>query len=142
MQTTELYISDEKSSIHIDFVHHYLSEESYWAKGIPRELVIKSIEHSLCFSVFLHEQQIGFARVISDQATFAYLCDVFIDEAFRGKGYSKQLMHFIMNYPALQTVRVFALGTLDAHGLYAQFGFLPLATPERRMEIRKSNPYE
>jgi len=142
MQTTELYISDQKSIIDIDFVHRYLSEESYWAKGIPRELVINSIENSLCFSAFLHEQQIGFARVITDQATFAYLCDVFIDEAFRGKGYSKQLMQFIMNHPALQRVRVFALGTLDAHGLYAQFGFLPLTTPERRMEIRKTNPYD
>lgn len=137
----ETTISDEKSRIDIDFVHRYLSEESYWAKGIPRDIVIKSIEHSLCFSIFLHEKQIGFARVITDQATFAYLCDVFIDASFRGKGYSKQLMQFIMKYPNLQNVRVFALGTLDAHGLYSQFGFLPLATPERRMEIRKENPY-
>jgi GNAT superfamily N-acetyltransferase len=137
----EITISDEKSHIDIDFVHRYLSEESYWAKGIPRDVVIQSIENSLCFSIFYHEKQIGFARVITDQATFAYLCDVFIDASFRGNGYSKQLMQFIMKYPALQDVRVFALGTLDAHGLYSQFGFLPLATPERRMEIRKENPY-
>ena len=116
-------ITTDQSKIDIPFVHNYLSEVSYWAKGIPLELVEKSIQNSMCFSVLKNEKQIGFARVITDYTTFAYLADVFIDENFRGFGYSKKLMNFIMNHPDLQGLRKWMLMTKDAHGLYKQFNF-------------------
>ncbi len=134
-------ITTDPSKIDVAFVHHYLSEISYWAKGIPLSLVEKSIQNSMCFSVFENEKQIGFARVVTDYATFAYLADVFVDENFRGHGYSKELMAFIMSHPDLQGLRRWMLMTKDAHGLYEQFNFSKLKKPENAMEIRLENPY-
>jgi GNAT superfamily N-acetyltransferase len=123
--------------VDVELVHRYLSEESYWAKGIPRETVERSIEHSLPFSAFDGEAQVGFARVITDYATFAYLADVFVLESHRGRGISKQLMEAITTHPRLQGLRRWHLVTRDAQGLYAQFGFEPLDTPERHMMRRR-----
>ena len=116
-------ISSSKNLLDIELIHRYLSEESYWAKGIPLEVVKRSIDHSLCFGVYTDQQQIGFARVITDQATFAYLADVFIIEKFRGQGLSKWLMEIIHAHPDLQGFRRWLLGTRDAHELYAKFGW-------------------
>lgn len=139
--THEIQISTDKGLIDIDFVFNYLNKVAYWSKGISRELVEKSIEHSLCFSVLLQGKQIGFARLVTDYATFAYLGDVFIDPAYRGKGYSKQMMQFIVSYPGLEVLRRWILMTSDAHGLYQQFGFTTPAKPEIVMERVKQNPY-
>jgi GNAT superfamily N-acetyltransferase len=137
MEITEngFIFSDESNLVDVTAVHRYLSEESYWAKNIPLETVKKSISNSLCFGIYKDRQQVGFARWVTDRATFAYLCDVYVVQEFRGLGLSKKLMSFMLFHPDLQGLRTYYLGTLDAHGLYAQFGFKPLATPERRMEI-------
>jgi GNAT superfamily N-acetyltransferase len=118
----DYHISNDKSKIQFDVVYDFLST-SYWSPNIPRELVEKAIEHSICFSVFFKEAQIGFARVITDQATFGYVADVFIVEPHRGKGLSKWLMQTILDNEALQGFRSWMLATKDAHGLYEQFGF-------------------
>ena len=125
----------------IDFIHAFLTS-SYWAEGISKEIIAKSIAGSLCFGVFSDEKQIGFARMITDGATFAYLADVFIDEAHRGKGLSKWLMEVILSHPDLQGLRRLMLATRDAHGLYAQYGFTPLTDPERLMQIVNPGIYK
>ncbi|MHB8260960.1 MAG: GNAT family N-acetyltransferase [Bacteroidia bacterium] len=139
---TEYSISTDKEKLQVEVIHHYLSTESYWAKNIPIELVKKSIENSFCFGVYFKDEQIGFARLITDYAIFAYLADVFILEAHRGQGLSKKLMQFIMAHPKLQNLRVLSLRTKDAHGLYAQFGFKPIQKPENYMEIKHDNFYK
>ena len=124
-------------------IHRYLSLESYWAQQIPREVVEKAVQHSLCFSLYQAGQQVGFARVITDQATFAYLCDVYVLPDFRGQGLFKWMMEYIENHEALKDLRRFMLSTKDAHHLYAQFGFKPLSAPERLMEklnLRSNDP--
>jgi len=141
MLNSEIQITKDKSKIQIDYVHNFLSKESYWAKNIPLDIVKKSIENSLCYTVLKEEKQVGFARVITDQASFCYLCDVFIDEKERRKGYSKLLMQFIMNDEVLHGLRRYMLATLDAHGLYQMFGFKSLSMPERIMEIKNSDIY-
>lgn len=141
MLNSEIQITKDKSKIQIDYVHNFLSKKSYWAKNIPLDIVKKSIENSLCYTVLKEENQVGFARVITDQASFCYLCDVFIDEKERGKGYSKLLMQFIMNDEVLHGLRRYMLATLDAHGLYKMFGFKSLSMPERIMEIKNSDIY-
>jgi GNAT superfamily N-acetyltransferase len=115
---------------------HACLTRSYWSPGVPREVVERAAANSMCFGIF-HEQagQVGFARVVSDKTTFAYLADVFVLEAHRGKGLSKWLVQTIQAHPDLQGLRRFLLATRDAHGLYAQFGFTPLANPERLMEV-------
>lgn len=133
MQQTQYAISTDSSRFDIDLIHKFLAN-SYWAEGIPREIVERSIENSLCFGIFDHDQQVGFARVITDRATFAYLGDVFIIESHRGRGLSKQLMRAIMEHPELQGLRRWSLVTRDAHGLYEQFGFTSLANSQRYME--------
>jgi GNAT superfamily N-acetyltransferase len=135
-------ISTNKLKLDIDVVHHYLSVESYWAKNIPLSIVKKSIEGSICFGVYDNDIQIGFARVITDEATFAYLADVFILENYRGQGLSKWLMQTILDCPNLQGLRRFLLATKDAHSLYAQFGFVPLQNPERMMGYIGVKGYE
>ena len=135
-------ISTDKSKLDIPLIHKYLSEESYWAKKIPLDIVKRSIENSICFGVYNDEQQVGFARVTSDQATFAYLADVFILPEYRGRGLSKQLMQYILDYPALQGLRRWMLGTFDAHGLYKQYGFKEIRYPDRLMEIAYTAFYE
>lgn len=135
-------INTDKSILSLEYIHQYLSEQSYWAKGIPIDTVKKAIENSLCFGVYKGTQMVGFARVISDYATFAYLADVFIDEAFRGLGLSKWLMEAILAHPELQGLRRFMLATRDAHGLYRQFNFTELANPEYMLAIVNSDVYK
>jgi GNAT superfamily N-acetyltransferase len=137
----EYEISDENARLNIAFVHKYLSEESYWAKNIPYATVECSIQHSLCFGLYLQDQQIGFARLVTDRATFAYLADVFIIEQERGKGLSKWLMQAILKHPDVSGLRRWMLGTRDAHELYRQFGFTPLPVPERFMELHFPQVY-
>ena len=129
--------STDKSKLDIEYICHYLREESYWAKGRPVEVIKRSIEHSFAFGVYQENQQVGFARVITDCAVFAYIADVFIDEKHRGQGLSKQLMQTILYYPEFRHVTQWSLKTLDAHGLYAQFNFAPPKEPARIMEWRK-----
>jgi GNAT superfamily N-acetyltransferase len=133
-------ISTDVARLDIDAIHAYLTR-SYWAEGIPRDLVARSIEGSLCFGLYGGSGQIGFARVITDRATFAYLCDVYVLEEHRGAGLGKWLMEAVVSHPALQGLRRFVLATRDAHGLYAKFGFKPLADPGRYMEIRRPGMY-
>ena len=135
-----LYSSD-KEKLDVNYIHHYLSEESYWAKNIPREIVQKSIDGSLCFGVYYQDKQIGFARVITDYATFGYLADVFIDKYYRGKGLSKELMKFIMKQDVIKKLRRFMLATLDAHSLYTQFGFESQEGNKRLMGIKFFEEY-
>ena len=130
-------ISTDKSKIDIVAVHGFLTQ-SYWAEGIPVDVLRRGIENSLCFAIYHEELLIGFARVITDFATFAYLADVFILPAERGKGLSKWLLTVILDHPQLQGLRRFTLATKDAHGLYARFGFTPFDKPERWMQ--KHNP--
>ncbi len=131
-------ISTNPLLLNVPYLHHYLSVKSYWAQNIPVEIVQKSIEGSCCFGLYQNEKQIGFARVITDFATYGYLCDVFVDEAFRGLGLSKWMMAVVHEHPQLQGFRNWALGTKDAHGLYEQFGYVMHPEPFRVM--RKSNP--
>jgi GNAT superfamily N-acetyltransferase len=135
-------ISDDKSLLDRALIHRFLSERSYWAKDVPREVVDRSIEHSLCFGIYRDGHQRGFARVVSDFAVFAWLADVFIVEEERGRGLSKRLVTAVLAHPQLQGLRRFMLGTLDAHGLYTRFGFEPLKEVERFMEIHQPNPYK
>ena len=130
------HISTDKSKLDVAVVFDYLSKQSYWAKGRSLKTIEKSIEHSLCFGVFDDENnQVGFARVVSDLAVFAWLMDVFILPNQRGKGLGKLLIKEIVNYPALKDVKKWGLGTKDAHGLYEKFGFKYLAKPENMMEL-------
>lgn len=141
----EFIISTDKSKLDVDIIHNYLCNQSYWAKNIPVETVKKSIDGSCCFGLFVNEnstaKQIGFARVISDCATFGYLADVFVLESYRGKGLSKWLMKTIMNCPDLQGLRRWLLATKDAHGLYTKFGFSALDKPERIMGFKPFEEY-
>lgn len=134
MTTTMFEISTDRARLDIDYIHRYLSEESYWAIGRSRAVVEKSIANSLNFGVYDGDRQIGFARVVTDYATFAWLCDVFIDAAYRGHGLGKQLVGAVVAHPELQGVRNFILATRDAHELYRHYGgFEPLTAPDRWM---------
>lgn len=136
----EYSISTDKSLLQIDVVHGFLTS-SYWAAGIPRETVERSIEGSLCYGAYRGERQVGFARVITDRATFAYIGDVFVIEEERGRGLSKVLMQAITSTPELQGLRRWMLVTRDAHELYSKFDFKPLAHPECIMERRDPDVY-
>ncbi len=133
-QNDSFAISTDKAKLDIGCVHAYLSQQSYWAANIPLQKVANSIEHSFCFGVYESGTQIGFARVITDYATFAYLADVFILPEWRGRGLSKWLMAFIFGNPELQHLRRWMLATRDAHGLYTQFGFSAPDKPENLMQ--------
>ena len=137
----EFVVTTDSGWLNEDLIHKVLAE-SYWAKGIPREVVTRSIHNSLCFVVLKGHEQAGFARVITDCATFAYLADVFILEAYRGRGLGKFLMQCILQHPELQGLRRWTLATRDAHGLYSQFGFKPLANPDRFMELHDPDVYQ
>lgn len=131
-------ISDDRSKLDARVIHRYLSEDSYWAKGITPELVQRSLENSLCIGAYAPTGgQVGLARVVTDYATYGWLCDVFVLPDHRGKALGKALVSAVIAHPRLQTLRRIALGTLDAHGLYAQFGFTPLAEPHRHLERRR-----
>jgi GNAT superfamily N-acetyltransferase len=135
----EIVVSTDPSRLDLDAIHGFLAG-SYWAAGISRAVMERSFRHSLCFGAYLGDRQVGFARVISDQATFAYVCDVFVSPACRGRGVGKRLMTAIMGHPDLQGLRRWTLFTRDAHGLYRQFGFGAGRYPDRLMEIL-TGPY-
>jgi GNAT superfamily N-acetyltransferase len=141
-QRGEFVISTDSARLDLNLIHGFLTN-CYWAEGIPRDVVARSIENSLCFGIYHGSgAQVGFARVISDFATIAYLGDVFVLESHRGRGLGKWLMECIMKHPALQGLRRWILLTRDVHGLYAQFGFTPVKSPERYMELHHANVYE
>jgi GNAT superfamily N-acetyltransferase len=135
------FFSNDKLKLQTGVIHTYLSRNSYWAQNIPLSTVEASIAGSVCFGIYTEGRQIGFARVISDLASFGYLADVFILEEHRGKGLSKALMSFILEYAPFKKLRRFMLATKDAHGLYKQFGFSPLAEPDRFMEMKSFESY-
>jgi GNAT superfamily N-acetyltransferase len=138
----DIVVSDDKSRLDITVIHAFLSGRSYWAKGVPIENVERSIRKSLCFGMFRAGRQIGFARVVTDCTTFAWLADVFILEEVRGGGLGKILVAAVLGHPELQGLRRFMLGTRDAHRLYEKYGFAPLEFPERFMEIGPANSYK
>ena len=129
-----LRVSTDKAELDVSLIHEFLARQSTWARGIPRPVVERAIDNSLCFGGFIGEDQVAFARVVSDYATFANLVDVFVLPGHRGLGYSKVVMHAVMAHPQLQSLRRFMLATSDAHGLYAQFGFASPARPASFME--------
>lgn len=133
-------ISTDSSRFDVEMIYTFLTN-CYWAKGIPRETVQRSIDNALCFGVFDSARQVGFARVITDRATYAYIGDVFILESHRGRGLSKLLMKAIMEHPELQGFRRWSLVTDDAHGLYRQFGFTSPANPQKYMELLNPDVY-
>ncbi|MBO9732201.1 MAG: GNAT family N-acetyltransferase [Chitinophaga sp.] len=146
METIEVkegayHISTDKTRLDLNAIHDYLSKESYWSQNIPFDIVEKSIAGSLCFGVYEGNRQIGFARVVTDGAVFAYLGDVYILEPYRGKGLSKFLMRTILAHPDLQGLRRFLLVTSDAHGLYRQFGFTDITNPDKFMHRHNPDVY-
>jgi GNAT superfamily N-acetyltransferase len=137
----EFLLSTAPERLDINLIHTFLTD-CYWAKGISLEVVARSIQNSLCFAVYTSGKQVAFARVISDFATYAYIGDVFVLDSLRGRGLGKWMMKSIMQHPRLQRLRRWSLLTRDAHGLYAQFGFTPLQTPDRYMELHDPNVYQ
>jgi GNAT superfamily N-acetyltransferase len=133
-QCGEYTISTDCKKLNIETIHNFISTESYWGIGRPIEVVRKSIENSFPFGIYHGEEMVGFARVVTDYATFAWIADVFVLEEHRGKGLSKWLMETILSHPDLQGFRRWVLATKDAQGLYGQYGFQPLKRPERWME--------
>jgi GNAT superfamily N-acetyltransferase len=129
-----LLFSTDRDRLDIDLIHGFLAGESYWVPGIRREFVERAVARSICFGVYADGGQVAFARVVTDGAGFAWLADVFVVGGERGRGIGRRLMAFVMSHPDLQRIRRFMLATRDAHGLYAEFGFTPLAHPERLME--------
>ncbi len=136
----EYSISIDPGRLDLDAIHAYLTR-AYWCEGIPRQTLERAITNSLCFGLFHGKDQVGLARVVTDSATYAYLCDVYVLEAHRGKGLAKWLMKRVMAHPSLRGLRRFTLATRDAHGLYRQFGFRDLTKPESKMEILRSDVY-
>lgn len=137
---SNISIDTEKSRLDIPLIHSFLSR-SYWATNIPLEVIEASIANSLCFGLYDGTQQVGFARVVTDSATFAYLADVFVLDSHRHRGLGKMLMAAILRHPSLQGLRRWILATRDAHDLYSQFGFRPLAKPDRFMELHFPDVY-
>lgn len=134
-------VTTDRSRMDLTTIHEYLAVQSYWAANIPRETLARALDHSLCFAAIENDALIGFARVITDYATFAYLADVFVVPSHRGRGVSKRVMEAVRAHPDLQNLRRWLLITRDAHGLYEQYGFRPLEAPERHMEITAKNAY-
>jgi len=134
-QRDKFVISTDSARLHLEAIYAFLSG-SYWADKRPKEVVARSLQHSLCFGMYDGERQIGLARVISDYATYAYLCDVYVLEPYQGQGLGKWLMSVILARPDLETVWRWCLITRDAHGLYRQFGFSELQSPDCHMEYK------
>ncbi|WP_345955933.1 GNAT family N-acetyltransferase [Mucilaginibacter sp. PAMB04168] len=128
-------VSTDNNLLPFDVIYNFLNNESYWAKGIPVDKLQKAIDNSLCFGIYKNHNLCAFARVVTDRATFGYICDVFVLKTFRGLGLSKWLMQNIRQHPELKTLRRWALATADAHELYVQFGFSPLSKTNNWMEI-------
>lgn len=137
----EYTVSTDRDRLDLGMVTRFLAEESYWARGIPAEVMSRAVQGSLCFGVYHGDRQVGFARVVTDYATFGHIMDVFVLPEHRGEGLGKLLMECIMGHPELQGFRRWGLGTADAHGLYARFGFTSPAHPERDMEKIDSEVY-
>jgi GNAT superfamily N-acetyltransferase len=137
----EFEIDTDRTRLNVNLIHGFLRDESYWARERTLEQTETAIKNSICFGLYHGNQQIGFARVVSDKATFAYVGDVFVIEGFRGRGLSKWLMQVIVDHPELQGLRRWVLATRDAHGLYRQFDFAELRFPERWMEKTAPNAY-
>jgi GNAT superfamily N-acetyltransferase len=137
----DLLITDDKSLLDLDVIHGFL-KASYWSEDIPRNLLQRAIDNSIAVGLYRAGKQVGFARVVTDRATFAYLADVFILESHRGRGLSKQLMRVVMAHPELRSLRRWHLVTRDAHGLYRQFGFSELKDASMHMEIHVSKLYK
>ena len=140
MSDDEITITSDPAAVDVDAVHAYL-RTSYWAEDIPRDIVARAIANSIPFSVRHGTRQVGFARVVTDRATFAYLSDVYVLEAYRGRGLARRLMDAVMAHPDLQGLRRFSLTTRDAARLYHRYGFAPLATPARHLEIFRPGMY-
>ena len=131
-------ISTDRARLDRDLIHRYLSEESYWARGRSREEIERAIEHSIPFGVYDPDRQVGFARAVTDRATFAWLADVFVLPSHRGQGIGKRLVETVLEHPELRPMRRWMLATADAHGLYRRFGFEELRGPERFMAIESA----
>ncbi len=142
----EFILSTDKSRLQRVRIHQFLSTEAYWSLGIPQDIVQKAIEGSLCFGLYVksktQEVQVGFARIVSDRATFAWLCDVYIEKDYRGQGLSKWMMEGVMSHPDVKNLRRFCLATKDAHSLYKKFGFEVTQTPHNWMEIKDNDLYK
>ena len=134
-------VSDEPARIDRPRVWRFLAQDSYWAAGIPPHTVDRAIEHSLCFGLYRDGRQEGFARVVTDRATFAYLCDVYVEHEARGAGLGEWLVACVLEHPELQGLRRVCLMTRDAHGLYERFGFRPMPDPARYLEIHSPDVY-
>lgn len=130
-------ITTDKEQLQPEAIHKWLSEESYWSKNIPYELVKRAFDHSYCIGILKDGMQIGYGRLITDYTTFAYLADVYVEEQHRGQGLSRKMMEVLMEQAWVQGLRKVMLATLDAHGLYAKFGFTPMVISERYMEISR-----
>jgi GNAT superfamily N-acetyltransferase len=137
----DFLISTDPTLLDLPLIHNFLSNRSYWAAGRPAEVVRRSLDNSLCFGLYERGRQVGLARAVTDRATFAWLCDVFVLEAYRGKGLAKWLIACVLGHPALQGLRRVLLGTRDAHGLYQRYGFTPLANPTRFLEVFRPDVY-
>lgn len=142
----DFLISSDPERLQIDRIHQYLSKESYWSIDIPKSVVIKSIEHSLCFGIYdmsLSDQpQIGFSRVVTDFSTFGWVCDVYIEEPYRGKGLSRWMMKVLLEHPQLQGLRRICLATVAAHKLYEKVGFKVMHSTGGWMEIKDNDIYK
>ena len=140
------FISTDKSLLEVDRIHAFLSNKAYWCLSIPKTVILSAINNSLCFGVFDNHDgnllQIGFARIVTDKATFAWLCDVYVEETYREQGLATWLMKCVMNHPELQNLRRICLATKDAHGLYQKFGFEVTTTPGNWMEIKDNDLYK
>lgn len=136
----EFEISDDKNLLQIEQIHSFL-KEAYWCKGIPLKTLQSAVESSLCFGVYKNKNQVAFARVITDAVTFAWICDVIVDEKYRGQGIGKEMIQFVMAHPKLKGLRRICLATKDAHQLYKQFGFHVTETPQNWMEIKDNDIY-
>jgi GNAT superfamily N-acetyltransferase len=137
----DILVTTDPARLDLTAIHDFLSGSSYWAKGIPREVVERSLRHSICFGAFTGGRQVGFARVVSDRATFAYVCDVFVLDSYRGRGVGTRIMACITSHPELQNLRLWTLFTRDAHRLYRRHGFRDTLHPDRLMERRAERPY-
>lgn len=139
-QRDEFLVTDNRQALDIEVIHGFL-RESYWARDIPRDIVVRSLANSLCFGLFSRGSQVGFARAITDYATFAYLADVFVLPGYRRRGLASWLVACVVDHPELQGLRRILLATADAHGLYRRCGFSPLRAPGNFMEIGRADPY-